>query len=408
MKKILIIPSWYPTPDRKAGYFFQEQAQILQDKYDIRVLFVVQQNLSRRKNLFKFIYQKVFKNLKYIKIDSGSDYLYKNPPLFYYKNPNYLKKRRYEILLKAHSKILEEFITDNWKPDIIHAHGVSPAGIIANWLSENFNIPYIITEHNFFSLPAFETAIRNLVRKSLEQSSQVLTVSYDKSRQILSYGIKIRPQVVWNLVDENRFPLQPAYKPNEKLQILTITAASFFKDNLTLLLTLKWLKDQGINFEATIIGLMTWGKETERQMVYDFIDKEKLGEFIKVIGYVERVQIHDCFKNKHVFLLTSIAEGLPVSVLEAMASGLYVVATRHGGTEDIINNREIGSVVNLQDYQSAGEAIKAIANGELVCNPAKIRDRVVELCGLLAFKDRLCDIYERVIGGRSGRDASAA
>lgn len=57
-------------------------------------------------------------------------------------------------------------------------------------------------------------------------------------------------------------------------------------------------------------------------------------------------------------MLTSIAEGLPVSVLEAMASGLYVVATRHGGTEDIINNKEIGTVVNLQDYQSAGEAIK--------------------------------------------------
>ena len=83
MKKILIIPSWYPTPDTKVGYFFQEQAQILQDKYDVRILFVVQQNLSRRKNLLKFIYQKIFKSIQYIKIDCGYEYLYKNPPLFY-------------------------------------------------------------------------------------------------------------------------------------------------------------------------------------------------------------------------------------------------------------------------------------------------------------------------------------
>jgi len=296
---------------------------------------------------------------------------------------------------------LQEFIADNWKPDVIHAHTVNPAGIIANWHSGNFNIPYIITEHNFFSLPAFETSVRNLVKKSLELASRVLTVSYDKSRQILSYGIKIRPQVVWNLVDENKFLLQPAYKPNEKLQILTITAASFFKDNFTLLLTLKWLKDQGINFEATIIGLMTWGKEEERKMVSDFIAEHQLGTFVNLIDYFERDQIPVWVKNIHVFLLTSIAEGLPVSVLEAMASGLYVVATKHGGTEDIINSKEIGSIVNLRDYQSAGKAIKAIVNGELVYDPSRIRDRVVGLCGLAAFKNRLSDIYDNAIQSKS-------
>lgn len=139
------------------------------------------------------------------------------------------------------------------------------------------------------------------MKKSFEQALQVLTVSYDKSRQILSYGIKMQPRVVWNLVDENKFLLQLVYKPNEKLQILTVTAASFFKDNLTLLLRLRWLKDQGINFEATIIGLMTWGKEEERKMVSDFIAKNKLERFVDMIDYVEREQIPVWFKNKHVF-----------------------------------------------------------------------------------------------------------
>lgn len=398
MKKLLIIPSWYPTPDTKVGYFFQEQAQIMQDRYDVRVLFVLQQNLGRRKNLLKFLYQFFSKRIQYIKIDCGNEFLYKNPPLFYYKNPNYLKKKKFEILLKVHSGILQEFIADNWKPDLIHAQTVNPAGIIANFLSENFNIPYLVTEHNFFSLPAFKTSIRNLVKKSLEQASHVLTVSYDKSRQILSYGIKIQPLVVWNLVDESKFRLQAVYKPNEKLQILSITAASFYKDNLTLLLTLKQLKDEGVNYQATIIGLETWGNKAERQMVYDFINREKLGEFITVIGYVERDQIHNSFINKHVFLLTSIAEGLPVSVLEAMASGLYVVATRHGGTEDIINNdKEIGSVVNLLDYRSATETIKAITKEKLIYNPSKIRNHVVGLCGLEAFKERLSKIYDEVM-----------
>ena len=97
MKKILIIPSWYATPVTKVGFFFQEQAEVLQDQYDIRVLFIVPQQLSRKKNIFKFFYQKVFKSIECLKIDVGDDYAYNNPPLYYYKYDCYLKneKKRY-------------------------------------------------------------------------------------------------------------------------------------------------------------------------------------------------------------------------------------------------------------------------------------------------------------------------
>lgn len=60
-----------------------------------------------------------------------------------------------------------------------------------------------------------------------------------------------------------------------------------------------------------------------------------------------------------------------------------------------------GSIVNLQDYQSAGKAIQAIANGELIYDPSRIRVRVVELCGLAAFRKPLSDMYDSTIQSKS-------
>ena len=72
-----------------------------------------------------------------------------------------------------------------------------------------------------------------------------------------------------------------------------------------------------------------------------------VGDRVVLTGY--RTDVADFYKMADVFLFPSFREGLPVAVMEAMASGLPVVATRIRGSSDLIENVEVGALVAPDD-----------------------------------------------------------
>jgi glycosyltransferase involved in cell wall biosynthesis len=236
----------------------------------------------------------------------------------------------------------------------------------------------------------------------------VLTVSHDKARQLLMWNLNIEPEVVYNLVDDAAFPLQPGSLGNV-VRIVSVTAASFLKDNLTLLKALCELRQLGVNWVCDLIGLGGWGEQAEYARLMQFIADNELGDKVRVLDVVDRPRMPECYRARHVFVLTSIAEGLSVSLLEAMCSGLYIVATRHGGVEDIISDDHFGKVVNIRDYKAIAQAIVQLQNGTVTYSPEAVRRRAVELCGRDAFTRRLRGIYDSVLAGaRRKSDSSFA
>lgn len=83
--------------------------------------------------------------------------------------------------------------------------------------------------------------------------------------------------------------------------------------------------------------------------------------FIKVQSSAEFLSL---FKQHHMLIMTpstsvkGIRKGIPVSVLEAMAHGLLVIASRHGGISEVIKNNENGYIVPEQDYEALAATIK--------------------------------------------------
>lgn len=145
-KNLLVLPSWYPSQENKInGSFFQEQAKLLIDYYDTKVLIL--QFHSRpslrliTNNPIKFIseYFNYFFRIKLERSILPDIEIFVKPELIEYKTKifNFSKKNLYKKHISAYLKAFSLLLKSGWKPDLIHAHSADLGGIIACEIKKN-------------------------------------------------------------------------------------------------------------------------------------------------------------------------------------------------------------------------------------------------------------------------------
>jgi len=89
-----------------------------------------------------------------------------------------------------------------------------------------------------------------------------------------------------------------------------------------------------------------------------------LEETVQFLGYIDDAA--EFLSNVDVFLSSSISEGLPLSAIQAMVAELPIVATRCGGYEELVTDRENGWLVEIGNPQAIADALETLAaNPEL-------------------------------------------
>lgn len=136
---------------------------------------------------------------------------------------------------------------------------------------------------------------------------------------------------------------------DQTIVLMSVGELSKRKNHIVVIEALEQLKEQDIVYVICGVGPM------EREL-QNKAKKLGVSEKLKLVGF--RSDIPELHKIADIFVFPSLQEGLPVALMEAMASGLPIVASRIRGNEDLIQNNSGGYLVNAENPAEYAEAIK--------------------------------------------------
>jgi glycosyltransferase involved in cell wall biosynthesis len=197
--------------------------------------------------------------------------------------------------------------------------------------------------------------------------------------------------VIRNGIDVRGRPL--ARPETEPARIVSVGRLQAPKDPLTLVRALAEL--EGRAFRASFIG-----DGPERREVESEIARLGLSDAVELAG--RRPDVPEILAASQVFVLASRSEGFPMAVLEAMAAGLPVVASRVGGLDELVDPGETGLLVRPGDPAELARAIARLLDepGLRARMGAAGRARVERHFDLDAALRAHLDLYRRELARR--------
>jgi glycosyltransferase involved in cell wall biosynthesis len=209
-----------------------------------------------------------------------------------------------------------------------------------------------------------------------------------------------RLEVITNNVDTEFWHPQAdriAYgKDHSELRLLYIGGIGPSRGGPAMLDMMARLVGDGINVKLTIIG--GWERYAE-EMIRERVQELNIGDRVSFPGRVTREGVRDAFHENDLFVYQTINDGSPRIVLEAMASGIPILASHHPGTDVLDPDQEI---INFTDYSDVPQMVESVTN--FVNDPSTRwkradhgREVAVEKFSPGAVAQQYIDLYERVL-----------
>lgn len=247
------------------------------------------------------------------------------------------------------------FIIREINPDIVHVQTIFLA--LSGLLAKKFlHKPYIVYGRG--SDVYFSWRFKNLISKPiLKNADAVIALTGDMKREIQSICNR-DVFVIPNGIDLERFEnlskedLRSKLEIKEENIILFVGTLRPVKGMKYLIEAMKTITDKNKNSRLFIVG-----DGEERKCLENLVRTLNIERYVTFIGKIPNDEIPKYMAASDVFVLPSLSEGFPVTVVEAMASGLPIVATTVRGLPEIIENDENGFLVEPKNPKRIAEKV---------------------------------------------------
>ncbi|MFN2372895.1 MAG: glycosyltransferase, partial [Cyclonatronaceae bacterium] len=343
---ILIISCWYPSDENPAqGMFVHEHAKAMTAAgMRVRVL-----------HFNTYPSSDIYRRDVYSEEKDGITVYHVQIHSRFHKAVLLMKNHLENRLVLAMDTILEEF-----SPDLLHAHVVFQAGILARRMSRIFGIPYVITEHwsglDWFS-KAFYMPVRQ-ARRAYRDAAGVSVVSGFLAGRMREYmrvdrDIEIIPNVVDTelfapaLANDVHVKSSAATAPENEEQVNMLCVTSFGKGRKVtkrpelLVAALALMPDdEKKKYHLTIAGAGE-GLEAFKKLV----DENNLSSRVVMAGFTPPEKLAEMMRHADVLVHPTEIETFGVVAAEALCCGLPCVVSNRGALPDLITHGANGLLV---------------------------------------------------------------
>jgi colanic acid/amylovoran biosynthesis glycosyltransferase len=232
----------------------------------------------------------------------------------------------------------------------IHNHIGDQSGSVSMLAARLVGISYSITFHGW---PVFVDAYNTQVGEKCRRAAFTRSISYFCRSQLMFFAGS-RDAADYKIVRCGLELENYRYRPprGETERLLTVARLSFEKGMGFLLEAVKILRDRGQN-----VSLRFAGDGPDRAALEAMSRDLNLADCVTFLGYLGEDAVRKELEAADAFVLPSFIEGVPVSAMEAMATGVPVIATNVGGTGELVLDGHTGMLVRPSDPQSIADAV---------------------------------------------------
>lgn len=301
--------------------------------------------------------------------------------------PKGVKGRLYNLVYFAEATVLAEQLREQGITHL-HNHIAKSSCSVAMLASELSGVPFSFTLHgpDIFFAPEHWRLDEKIARAQF-----VACISNFARSQAMLYSAGEH----WSKLHIIHCGIQPErYRATSEPgtgRLVFVGRLAAVKGVAVLLQALAKARQSAGELSLTLIG-----DGPERASIEAEVRRLGLGEVVTFTGYLGQDAVAEHLQSASALVLPSFAEGVPVVLMEAMAAGLPVVATRVGGVAELVADGVSGVIVAPGDEDALAQAIITVAtNPDLACEMgSKGREIVVRDFEITAEAQRLGELIE--------------
>jgi len=303
--------------------------------------------------------------------------------------------------------------------DVAHAtaNGLSSiSALAAKWA---YDTPILLTEHGVYLRERYLEAqksdiaervkafllmfFRRLNNATLQMSDLISPVSnYNRRWELETGALDERIITIHNGVDPELFP---AIEGEPDIPTVSwLGRVDPLKDVVTLIESFVWVREAVPDARLRLFGPIPVGNKAYHEKCLAAINERDLGDVVSFEGLISPAS--KAFEAGHVVALSSISEGFPFTVLEAMMSGRATVSTDVGGVSEAVG--DAGLLVPPREPELMGKALaRLLKDSKLRLELGRMaRERALELFTLSKMSHEYLELYESLTEGGQAVDAT--